>query len=201
MSKNVFQDHLAVIDLETLAVGSDAPILSLGVTISRYDDRDQTFDSLVQNGLYLKFDLKEQLDRGRKASQRVVKWWYDQSPEARKVLIPNPTLDVSLYGLEAHLQGFFKDKGIDIKKVDWYDRNCFDLSKLQYLFEEDLDQDVIWNYHNTFDVATAFRFMGYDRYAGVRVSDFKGATYHNALHDAAVDHMRIFKCLHSDIAD
>jgi hypothetical protein len=151
----------------------------------------------VQNGLYLKFDLKEQLDRGRKASTRVVKWWYEQSVEARKVLIPNPA-DISLYGVGDQIQEFFKSKGIDIKKVDWYDRNCFDLSKLQYLFEEDLNQDVIWNYHNTFDVATAFRFLGFDRYAGVRVSDFPGAIYHNALHDAAVDHMRIFKALHSE---
>jgi hypothetical protein len=197
MSKNAFQDHLAVIDLETLAVGSDAPILSLGLTVSRYDDTSQTFDTLVQNGLYLKFDLKEQLDRGRKASTRVVKWWYEQSVEARKVLIPNPA-DISLYGVGDQIQEFFKSKGIDIKKVDWYDRNCFDLSKLQYLFEEDLNQDVIWNYHNTFDVATAFRFLGFDRYAGVRVSDFPGAIYHNALHDAAVDHMRIFKALHSE---
>lgn len=193
-----FFDHLAVIDLETLAAGSDAPILSLGLTVSRYDDKSQTFQSLVDDGLYLKFKLKEQLDKGRKVSERVVKWWYEQSPQARSVLIPNPSIDVSLYDIEHHLTSFFDRKGINIKKVDFYDRNCFDLSKLQYLLEEDLGKDVIWNYHNTFDIPTAFRFLGFDRYGGTRVSDFPGAIYHNALHDAAVDHMRIFKCLHTE---
>lgn len=199
MSK-AFQDYFGVIDLETLAVGSDAPILSLGLTVARYDDKSQTFQSLVENGLYLKFNLKEQLDRGRKASTRVVKWWYEQSAEARSVLIPRET-DVSLYRLEDFLKEYFQKIGIDFKKIDLYDRNCFDISKLQYLLEEDLNKDVIWNYHNTFDVATAFRFMGYDRYAGLKVQDIEGATYHNALHDAAVDHLRIYKCLHAEFSE
>lgn len=197
MSKT-FSDYFGVIDLETLAVRSDAPILSLGLTVGRYDDKDQHFQSLVENGLYLKFNLKEQLDRGRKASDRVVKWWYDQSPEARSVLIPRPGADVSLYDLESHLEAFCQKIGVELKNIDLYDRNCFDISKLQYLFEEDLGKDVIWDYHNTFDVATAFRFMGYDRYAGMRVEDIQGAIYHNALHDAAVDHVRLLKVLHSE---
>lgn len=197
MSKKVFQDHFGVIDLETLGAGSDAVILSMGLTVSRYDDKSQTFDSLVDSGLYLKFDIKEQLGRGRTKSERVIKWWYEQSAEARQVLIPRQD-DSSLYHLEYHLNDFFKKIGVPFKQIDLYDRNCFDISKIQYMFEEELGQDVIWNYHNTFDVATAFRFLGFDRYAGIRVSDFPGAVYHNALHDAAVDHMRILKCLHSE---
>lgn len=197
MSKS-FQDYFGVIDLETLAVGSDAPILSLGFTVGRYDDKNQTFQSLVENGLYLKFGLKEQLDKGRKASDRVVKWWYEQTPEARSVLIPNPDVEVSLYDIEKHLTAYCNKIHVDLKKIDMYDRNCFDLSKLQYLLEEDLNKDVIWNYHNTFDIPTACRFLGFDRYAGIRVSDIPGATYHNALHDAAIDHLRMYKCLHSE---
>lgn len=197
MSKNPFQDHLAVIDLETLAADGAAPILSLGLTVGRYDDATRTFDSLVEGGLYLKFNLKEQLEKGRKPSQRVVKWWYDQSADARKVLIPDPANEISLYDIKRYLLEYFATLNLDIKKVDFYDRNCFDLSKLQYLVEEDLKEDVFWNYHQTFDIPTAFRFMGFDRYGGVRVSDFPGAVYHNALHDAAVDHMRLYKCLHS----
>lgn len=197
MSKT-FQDYLSVVDLETLAVGSDAVILSLGLTCARYDDTTQTFNSLVDNGLYLKFDIKEQLAKGRRTSERVVKWWYDQDQQARRVLIPSAN-DVSLYDLGKYLTEFYDRIGINIKQSDMYDRNCFDISKLQYLFEQELDQDVPWNYHNTFDIPTAFRFMGFDRYAGVRVSDFEGATYHHALHDAAVDHMRMYKVLHDQV--
>jgi hypothetical protein len=195
---NAFQDYFGVIDLETLAVGSDAPILSLGLTVSRYDDKSQTFQSLVDNGLFLKFNLKEQLDKGRKASTRVVKWWYEQSPEARRVLIPQPEIEVSLYDLETYINGYFHKIGVSFKKIDLYDRNCFDISKLQYLFEEDLGKDVIWNYTSTFDLPTMFRALGFDRYAGIRVQDIQGATYHNALHDAAVDHLRLMKVLHHE---
>lgn len=190
-----FQDYMSVVDLETLAVGSDAVILSLGLTCARYDDTTQTFNTLVDNGLYLKFDIKDQLKQGRRTSKRVINWWYDQHTAARQVLNPSPD-DVSLYDLGKYLKEFYDKFGIDIKQSDMYDRNCFDISKLQYLFEQELNQDVPWNYHNTFDIPTAFRFMGFDRYAGIRVSDIEGATYHHALHDAAVDHVRMNTVLH-----
>lgn len=196
MAKKIFQDHFGVIDLETLGVGSDSIILSLGLTVGRYDV-PQSFDQLVSNGLYLKFDLKEQLQAGRKKSDRVIKWWYEQAPEARKVLIPSPE-DVSIYDIDELMCGYFNALGMDIKKVDLYDRNNFDLTKLQYLMEEELNKDVFWNYHNTFDIPTAFRFMGFERYAGINAKDVPGCVYHNALHDAALDQLRIYKVLHAD---
>lgn len=195
----LFQDHFAVVDLETLGVGSDSAILSLGLTLGRYDT-PMDFDTLQATGLYLKFKLKEQLDKGRKKSDRVIKWWYEQKPESRKVLFPTPQ-DVSLYDIDGYLKSYFSIAGIDIKKVDFYDRNCFDLTKLQYLYEEELDMDVPWNYHHTFDIPTAFRFMGFERYAGIRADDIPGCVYHNALHDAAVDHLRIYKVLHEEVRD
>lgn len=196
MMAKIFQDVFCVIDLETLSSAQNAPILSMGMTIGRYDT-PQTFDQLVANGLYVKFNLKEQLQKGRTPSERVVKWWYEQSWEARQVLIPS-VHDVSLYTMPSILTDFMSRSGVDIKKVDFYDRNCFDLSKIQYLLEEELNMDVLWDYHNKFDIPTAFRFLGFDRYAGVRVDEIPGAVYHNALHDAAVDHLRIYNCLHSE---
>jgi hypothetical protein len=190
-----FNDHLAVIDLETLGSKSDSVILSLGLTFSRYDEI-KTFDELLSEGLYVKFDIKEQLDRGRITQDRVVKWWYTQPIEAKKILFKKHD-DISLYQLPKILDGFFASKGVDVKKVDFYDRKSFDMTKLQYLFEEELGGDIFWNPNSEFEVATAFRFLGFDRYAGVQVSDIPGAIYHHALHDAAVDHLRLFKCLHS----
>ena len=189
-----------MIDLENLGVGADSIILSLGLTVGRYDT-PRTFDSLLENGLFVKFQIKDQIERGRKKSDRVVKWWYDQSPEAKRAALHPSPQDRSIYDLEQILNDYFSSIGIDIKTVDLYDRNSFDLTKLQYLFEEELDKDVPWNYHQTFDIPTAFRFLGFDRYAGVRVDDFGGAIYHHPLHDAAVDHMRIYKVLHSENAN
>lgn len=195
MKKN-FQDRFAVIDLETLGVGSDSVILSLGLTVGAYSDTSQTFESLLANGLAIKFDIKEQLAKGRKTSRRVIDWWKKQDEGARKILFPTPQ-DVSLYNLSQYLDDYFAKVGFDIKLHDMYDRNSFDLTKLQYLYEEELNQDVPWDYHQTFDIPTAFRFMGFNRYAGIHVNDIPGATYHDALHDAAVDQLRIYRVLHS----
>lgn len=197
--KQTFYDDLCTIDLETLGVGSDAVILSLGLVVSRYDEANLTFDHLKETGLSLKFDIKEQLARGRKTSKRVVAWWYEQDSAAKNILAPKPD-DISLYDLDSCLQSYFKRIEVPINKVDMYDRNCFDLSKLQYLYEEELNSDVPWDYNHTFDIPTALRFLGSDRYGGVHVSDFPGAIYHRAIDDAAVDHMRMLKVINADVA-
>lgn len=196
MAYKTFQDHLVVLDLETLGSRDDAVILSLGLTFSRYDEHTKTFQQLVDEGLYLKFNIKEQLARGRKTQDRVVQWWYKQDFEAKQVLIPKPD-DVSLYSLPERFAAYFKSKGLTAKDCDWYDRKSFDMSKLQYMFEEELGGDVPWRPTQEFEVATAFRFLGMDRYAGIQVKDIPGAIYHNAVHDAAVDHLRLFKALHT----
>ena len=198
MAKQELCEHIATIDLETLGIASNSVIISAGVTVSRYEDKDITFQELISNGLERKFDIKEQITLKRAVNDKVVKWWYEQSPEARKILIPSPT-DVSLYTFYDDLVKFFKDKEIDIKKVDFYDRRSFDLSKLEYLFVEEQKVDVPWDFHKEYEVSTALKYMGFDRYGGIFVKDIEGAVYHNALHDAAIDHLRILKCLHSSI--
>lgn len=192
----VFNNHLAVVDLETLGAVNDSVILSFGITVSKYTDSHLGFNELIKEGMYLKFDIKEQIAKGRKKQNRVVKWWYEQTAEAKQVLIPGPE-DVSLYSLDERLTQFFASKNLKIRDVDFYDRKSFDMSKIQYLYEEDFNKDIPWNPVQEFEVATAFRFLGMDRYAGIQVKDIPGATYHNALHDAAVDHLRLFKALHS----
>lgn len=201
MAKQKFNDYLATVDSETLAIGSDSCILSIGVTVSKYEDKDITFEQLVSAGFSMKFDLAEQRANGRTVSDKVVRWWMDQSPEARKVVMKSSN-DVSLYTLHDELVKFFVEKDIDIMKVDMFDRRNFDLSKMEYLFVEEQKLDrVPWDHLNEYEVSSALRFMGYDRYGGIHVKDIPGAVYHNAIHDAAVDHLRILKCLHSTLEE
>lgn len=191
-----FNKDFVVIDLETLGVSSDAIILSAGVVHGRYEDKNLNFDDLIRNGMYRKFNVEEQRRRGRRTSRRVIKWWFGQSEESKKVLKPDSS-DTLLYNFPAELEAYIQSRGLNIRKVDFYDRKNFDLSKIQYLYEEDLGRDIPWNPNYEYEVATAFRFMGMDRYAGIQVSDIRGAVYHNALHDAAVDALRLSKALHN----
>lgn len=197
MASKEFFDHFAVVDLETLAKGSRSAILSMGITLSRYDYKAVTFDELNDNGLYLKFKLEEQLKvMNRTTEKSTVEWWYQQSAEAKQVLKPSPN-DVSIRSLTTYMAAFFHKRGVDIRKVDFYDRNSFDMSKLQDVIENNLGEKVPWSYTHVFEISTMLRYQGFDRYAGMRVEDIPGATYHHALHDAAVDHLRIMKALHS----
>lgn len=104
---------------------------------------------------------------------------------------------VSLRAFPGLFRAFFADRGIDPKKVDFYDRNMFDMTKIQHIFEETLGEQVFWDYTAKFEFATALRFLGKDRYGGMRPEDFPGAIYHQPLHDAAMDHCRILKALHT----
>ena len=202
MSKNGFNEHLSVIDTETLGIGSSSCILSIGVTLSTYENKDISFQELMSSGMYLKFDIAEQRKHNRTVNDETCKWWFTQPEESRKVLRKSDQ-DVSIYSLYDKLNKFYSDRGIDIKNVDIYERSSgFDLGKLQHLFIEDQKHtEVPWNRHNTYEISTALRFLGFNRYGNMRVSDFSEGIYHNAMSDAAIDHIRILKCLHSSIQD
>lgn len=195
-----YNKHLAVLDLETLGKFSDAVILSLGLTVSKYDDKHLSFQDLKDNGLYIKFNIKEQLNKGRKIDQDVLDFWYKQDVKAKSVLNPSDE-DVSLYSVVDIIEEYFKSINLSMKKVDLYDRKSFDIAKLQCICERDLKCDVPWDYRNDYELATAFRFMGYDRYGNLDIRDIPGAMYHHALDDAACDHLRLLKCLHQTLEE
>lgn len=70
------------------------------------------------------------------------------------------------------------------------------MPKLQKICEDDLGGEVFWQYGSIWEVATALRIMGFDRYGDMPASSFPGAIYHNSLHDAAMDHVRFLKAVH-----
>lgn len=196
---SAFNEHLAVIDLETIGRWSNACILSLGLTVAKYTDKDITFERLVSEGLYLKFDLREQIANGRTKDNKTIEWWKKQKAESRAVLNPSPQ-DISIYTLDKHIEKFFRDRNINMKKVDFYDRKCFDINKIQYVYEEELGYETVpWNYISEFELATAMRFLGFDRYGGIKAETYPGVIYHHALHDAALDHLRLMNCLHTTL--
>ncbi len=90
---------LAVTDLETLALETDAVILSCGICI--FDNEKQnTFEELVSQGINIYFDQDSQIAKGRKVSQSTLEWWSDQGPSAQECLNnPNKTQVRDFYEL------------------------------------------------------------------------------------------------------
>lgn len=194
-------NKLASIDFETAGLFDDAVILSLGLTISDYEDKDVTFDQLVSKGLFLKFKISEQQEKwGRKLQPSVLAWWKDKTTPQARLDAWGGADRVSLSELPRLMKEYLTSQGVtDFKKIDWYDRNCFDMSKMQHVHEENLKEPLWWDYQNRYEFATALRFLGADRYGNMPADSFPNATYHNPLHDAAMDHLRILNAMHRPV--
>lgn len=72
-----------MLDLETLGINSNAPILAIGAVYFNPESRrlGRTF--------YQAIELTSSLDSGAKIDASTVIWWMQQSEEARKVFIDN----------------------------------------------------------------------------------------------------------------
>lgn len=190
------KSHLCVIDLESLSLWNDAVILSLGLSFGELTTTVPSFDQLVADGLYIKFDVKEQIQEfKRSVKPDTMTWWKEQGESAKYVLYPSAN-DVSVRALDGLVKDFFKTKGVDPKSVDIYDRRSFDCSKIEHLYKENLGLDELpWHYLKEYEVSTALRYMGYNRYGGISPKDYPQMVYHNALHDSVLDHIRLQKCM------
>lgn len=66
-----------MLDLETLGFQSNSAILSIGA-VSFDPKTGETFDKFYEH-----LDVQEQLDKGAVVNESTIKWWFDQSHEAR----------------------------------------------------------------------------------------------------------------------
>lgn len=193
--------HAMFVDFESAGLWDDAVVLSFGATISTYEEKPD-FKKLVAEGLYIEFDIIEQVQRfKRSTTQSTLDWWKKQSPEARRVWEPVGVSQFKKHSLEEFEMlclTWLAEKSINPRDVALYDRTCFDVTKMQHIEQQSLGKEQVWwDYQEKYDVATALKFMGMDRYGGMPASDFEaqGAIYHNALHDAAMDHVRVLSAL------
>ena len=123
-----------MIDLETLGVSRDSAILSAGIVI---------FDrSTVLNESHFFFDVREQLQLGRRISEDTVKWWLLTDRGAFSKLCITGTL--LLKDLEKEIKFLYKT--YDVRKV--WSRGSMDLDILKECF------DVPWRYSQERDVRT-----------------------------------------------
>lgn len=185
------------IDTETLGRYDNAIILSIGLTMGSYappnPDRIGEFKRLVDTGLYIKLDVKSQRQAGRTHCEQTLDWWKSQGPEAQRVLLPSPG-DQTLEQMHVHISRWLESHGENFKSIDLWERNNFDLSKLAHAYENDLKMTKVpWDYKQRFDIVQWAAAYGMDRYQGIRPEDIPGMVYHNALHDSALDQIRLSK--------
>lgn len=159
-----------MVDLETLGVTPQAPVLTIGCVL--FDPT--TGEISKEHKLHLKIS-EESAREGRIANDSTEKWWTKQSPEARQAAFSGTmTMHQALQEL-----AFFLPKGC----IVWGNGATFDVSILEDLFRQ-YDMKCPWQFWKVLDVRTVVamgRAIGIDP-----KKDFKfEGTEHNALHDAA----------------
>jgi hypothetical protein len=189
------------VDLETLGKWDDAVILSCGITVLLDDETSNpgmTYAGMVKRSLEIKLDVRDQVARGRKVEPGVMAWWKEQGESAAKVLKASPE-DLPIHKLFDSIEAFLKRFGLNWKTVRIFDRNAFDMKKLQHVFEVTIDGGRFppWDYQEVWGIETLLKFMSPEasRYGSILPKDFKDPEfiYHNAACDAALDAFRYYK--------
>lgn len=189
--------HFMFLDLETMSKWSDCVILSVGITIGEYKIEGngiEDFPMMMADSLYLKFDVREQVEKlGRKYTRDVMDWWNGQEAEAKAVLKPSKE-DISLLELNNRIQKYLDERGLCWGNLDIWDRRGFDWPKIQHVYEVNLGfAKAPYPYQNQCDIVQFAKAYGMDPYLGIRASDVPGMVYHNAAADAVLDRIRLIK--------
>jgi len=84
-----------ILDVETLGT-SDASIVLSAAFLHFNVTEDETYEQMVEKTLYIKFDVAEQKEKGRKADKKTLEWWQKQPEYVRSLCLTPSKKDVTV---------------------------------------------------------------------------------------------------------
>ena len=153
-----------MLDLETLATSPDSVILTFGAV--KFNPFDQ--DVEMNQGLYFRINVDEQIALGRHVDDGTVAWWGNQTDEVREEALGEHD--------RISLEEFTKELNKFVVGVDriWAQGPVFDIVILENLYRQ-LQKPTPWPYYLIRDSRTLLKALGDTRKGG--------ALLHNALAD------------------
>lgn len=181
-----------IFDIESVDIESTAAILSLACT--HVTDETDDYQKMLDNSIFIKFDLKEQLSNGRTSGKSTLEWWDRQAEIVKNTSLYPSKNDISvkegydLFGKWLSKHGFNKTDVIFARGS--LDSICFE--SLLRTF----DLEPIIRYNQWMDIRTAISMMYDDsKYGYVDVDhqtfDLTMVVKHNPVHDCAYDAMML----------
>lgn len=165
-------NHL-MLDIETLGVSADAPLISIGAVF---------FDPLTgKQGaeFYKTINIVSALNNGE-IDPLTLQWWMMQSDEARSVFSDPASINLENALLE--FADFIKANGSEDLSV-WGNGSSFDNAILSGIYRKK-SLRLPWDFRNDRDVRTivalAKDLRNFDARGSISISDYA----HHALHDA-----------------
>lgn len=153
-----------MIDLETLGTSANSIFFSCGACKFNIETGE------IGEKYYQTIDLQSSINAGRTFSASTLKWWFQQSDEARSKINDNGIL------LKDFLHEFSEFCGTE--SVVWGNGATFDISMLENAYGE---YNQPWKFWNVRDVRTIVD-LAHPKIEKTQV-EFKGVN-HNALDDA-----------------
>lgn len=191
-----------IIDWETFGNVSRSSVIDCAVVVFDSDPEViETFDELVNRGMKLKFNLKAQKGY-RLFGASTIKWWKEQSAEAKANLAPSPEDIDHVEGVYKILE-FLKENGVDTwNSFGWCRGQSFDFPILVDILregelrkgieEKDIDTFKLepCKFWNQRDIRTAIESLLLTR--GLTTTPLhngvlKGFIAHDSIHDCAKD--------------
>jgi len=160
------------IDLETLGLSFNAPVIAIGVAAFNIDD------GTIFDKFYLNVDWHSNVELGRALQPGTMQWWLKQSEEARLALINKNADGIPLPDALTNMHTWML--GIEEKKrvKPWGNGATFDISILEHAFQG-CKLLPPWEFWNIRDMRTIVDVAAVDK------NDLKReGTHHNALDDA-----------------
>lgn len=136
--------HL-VLDIETMARGPEAVVMAVGYAIL---DMESGQGEVVQSG-YCLLDVEDQLLRGRTLDSETLKWWDDQSLEARMIVFPERFGAIGRETTRLPIEGFSIFLG-----TLWVSHEC----ELVWGYGAAFDITIVESLLNTFGFAAPWSF-------------------------------------------
>ena len=177
-----------IYDFETMSTRPvDGVIVSLGMLVyteSRFAGNPYTYEELLEQGEFVKFDVKDQVvNHGRKVQSSTVEWWSKQGAAAREKIKPLPT-DVSI----SKLYDIMKSYAGNPEKV-FTRGNTFDP-----MFVQSICGKEPYKWHNVRDTRSMIEGMMWG--ADVENSFIPAGledkfVHHDPVHDVVMDVMRM----------
>lgn len=191
-----------IIDFETFGNTSKAAVIDLAVIAYNSDPEVvESFEELVQRGKRIKFNLASQKGK-RVFAKSTMKWWKEQSAEARKNLAPSEDDVTTLEGIKIFLDYCRANKVDQWKSQMWCRGMSFDFPILvdlirdlyrdEGVLEPDIDTDKLepvkfWAQR---DIRTAIEAYSLTRglsMCPLPMGTLKGFVAHDSIHDCAKD--------------
>lgn len=177
-----------VLDIETMGHESSTVVLSAALIHVDFEE-EFTYQDLLDKSVFVKFNVREQLNAGRTTSADTLEWWKTQTQEVKeKSLLPS-SLDVSVIeGLKILRDEYKKNK----KELVWI-RGSLDSVAIDSLANA-FGQEIIapwWNYRDVRTAIDLLKETSVRAYCDIPGFDKSVVKKHDPVHDCAFDAMQL----------